>query len=80
MHPHNKLSSESETSSKSRWVLATYGVTFLIGVALLYGVDRLDLLTDPLTGLKRAILVAFPASFAATAVDSFSPGNSKENS
>jgi len=64
-------------------VLATYGVTFLIGVALLYGVDRLDrldLLTDPLTGLKRAILVAFPASFAATAVDSFSPGNSKENS
>ena len=51
-------------------VLATYGVTFLIGAALLFGVDRLELLTDPLTGLKRAILVAFPASFAATAVDS----------
>ena len=59
-------------------VLATYGVTFLIGAALLFGVDRLELFTDPLTGLKRAILVAFPASFAATAVDSFGSAGSKE--
>lgn len=56
-------------------VLATYVVTFLIGAALLFGVDRLVLFTDPLTGLKRAILVAFPASFAATAVDSFGPND-----
>jgi uncharacterized membrane protein len=61
-------------------VLATYSVTFLIGAALLFGVDQLDLFTDPLTGLKRAILVAFPASFAATVVDSFSPGSSANNS
>jgi len=60
-------------------VLATYGVTFLIGAALLFGVDRLELFTDPLTGLKRAVLVAFPASFAATAVDSFGPGSSEES-
>jgi len=59
-------------------VLATYGVTFLIGAVLLFGVDRLELFTDPLTGLKRAILVAFPASFAATAVDSFGSAGSKE--
>jgi len=61
-------------------VLATYGVTFLIGAALLFGVDRLDLLTEPLTGLKRAVLVAFPASFAATAVDSFGSSSSTEQS
>ena len=38
---------------------------------LLLGVDRLELLTDPVLGMKRAILVAFPASFAATTIDSF---------
>jgi len=61
-------------------VIATYLVTFLIGAALLFGVDRLELFTDPLTGIKRAILVAFPASFAATAIDSFGSGNSTQNS
>jgi len=34
-------------------------------------VDRLELFTEPAVGLKRAILVAFPASFAATMVDNF---------
>jgi hypothetical protein len=44
-------------------VLATYSVTFLIGAALLFGVDRLDLFTDPLTGLKRPYSSLFlPAS------------------
>jgi hypothetical protein len=37
---------------------------------LLLGLDRLELFTEPVTGLKRTILVAFPASFAATAFDS----------
>jgi uncharacterized membrane protein len=67
MHRHNA----GDRTVFIQRVLATYGVTFLIGAVLLFGVDRLDLFTDPLTGLKRAILVAFPASFAATAVDSF---------
>ena len=53
-------------------VLSTYFLTLLIAALLLLGVDRLELLADPVVGLKRAILVAFPASFAATAVDSFS--------
>ena len=60
-------------------VLTTYGVTFLIAAALLFGVDRLELLGDPLTGLKRTILVAFPASFAATAVDSFGSPASQQD-
>jgi uncharacterized membrane protein len=51
-------------------VLSTYGLTLLISALILFAVDRLDLLVDPWVGIKRAILVAFPASFAATAVDS----------
>jgi uncharacterized membrane protein len=50
-------------------ILSTYGLTLVIAALLLIGVDRLDL-AHPLVGLKRAILVAFPASFAATVVDS----------
>ena len=47
-------------------VASTYGVTLLISALLLLGVDRIDLQQDPLIALKRTILVAFPASFAAT--------------
>ena len=54
-----------------RRVLSTYFLTLLIASLLLLGVDRLELFSDPVLGLKRAILVAFPASFAATAVDNF---------
>ena len=50
---------------------ATYGATLVISAVLLAGVNRIDLLHAPLVALKRTILVAFPASFAATAVDSF---------
>ena len=50
-------------------VMSTYGITLLISAALLVGVDRIDLLSEPLVSLKRIILVAFPASFAATVVD-----------
>ena len=50
-------------------VLSTYFLTLLIAALLLLGVDRLELFSDPMLGLKRAILVAFPASFAATAID-----------
>ena len=51
-------------------VATTYFLTLLISALLLLGLDQLVFFSDPLTGLKRTILVAFPASFAATAVDS----------
>jgi uncharacterized membrane protein len=51
-------------------VLAAYGLTLLVAALLLAGIDRLELMTDPVLALKRTILVAVPASFAATAVDS----------
>jgi uncharacterized membrane protein len=51
-------------------VLSTYGLTLVVAASILFGVDRLELFVHPLVGIKRTILVAFPASFAATAVDS----------
>jgi len=63
---------ESNSSVFVRRVLSTYFLTLLIAAMLLLGVDRLELFTDPVVGLKRAILVAFPASFAATIFDSLS--------
>ena len=52
-------------------VVGTYGATFAISALLLLGLDRLELFQEPLVALKRTILVAFPASFAAALVDSF---------
>ena len=51
-------------------VLSTYGLTLAVSALLLVCVDRLDLFAQPLVAIKRTILVAFPASFAATVVDS----------
>jgi uncharacterized membrane protein len=52
-------------------VLNTYGLTVVVCAFMLLGLGQLDFFDEPLTGLKRIIIVAFPASFAATAVDSF---------
>ncbi len=51
-------------------VVATYVVTFLVCVSILAAIDRLDLFTNTGVALKRTVIVAFPASFAATVVDS----------
>ncbi len=50
-------------------VLSTYGLTLVISALLLFGVDHLDLFGHPWVAVKRTVLVAFPACFAATAVD-----------
>ena len=74
LHGHNKV-----PSSRRDFVLrviATYGLTLLICASMLFGLGQLDLFNEPLVGLKRTIIVAFPASFAATAVDSIVGGNS----
>jgi uncharacterized membrane protein len=52
-------------------VLSTYAVAFFISAILLLCLDRFDLFEKPLTSIKTTVLVAFPACFAATAVDSF---------
>ena len=68
---HGHAASSLTQKAFLRRVAVTYGLTLLISALLLLGVDRFDLLQDPVIALKRTILVAFPASFAATAVDSF---------
>ncbi len=67
---HHGQPQENRLEGFAARVFTTYGLTVLISALLLFGVDRLELLSDPLLALKRTILVAFPASFAATAVDS----------
>jgi len=52
-----------------RRVLSTYGLTLVIAALLLFAVDQLDLFGHPWVAIKRTVLVAFPACFAATAVD-----------
>ncbi len=52
-------------------MLTVYGVTMLIAAAVLFAVDRLPVFTETMVAIKRTIIVAFPASFAATVVDSF---------
>ena len=47
-----------------------YFVTLLTCAVMLAGLDRFELFVDPLLGLKRTVLIAFPASFAAMVVDS----------
>lgn len=65
---HSDVSGGSKAFAQR--VLSTYFLTFLIAALLLWGVDRFDLVGEFWISVKRAVLVAFPASFAATAVDS----------
>jgi uncharacterized membrane protein len=51
-------------------VNTTYFVTLLTCAVMLAGIDRLELFVDPVLALKRTVFIAFPASFAATVVDS----------
>ena len=67
LHGHKRMNDEWGMFSSR--VATTYFLTLAICAALLFGLDRLELFTDPLTGFKRTVLVAFPASFAATVVD-----------
>jgi uncharacterized membrane protein len=66
---------EHELGPEERWafvlrVVSTYVVTLTICALLLLGLDQLPLFSEPAIAIKRSVLAAFPASFAATAIDS----------
>ena len=61
------FSSQKELAAR---VLTVYGLTLLVSAAVLLALDKLPLLTETLVAVKRAVIVAFPASFAATVIDS----------
>lgn len=51
-------------------VVTTYGVTLLVCATILALLDKFPLASETAVALKRVVLVAFPASFSATVVDS----------
>jgi uncharacterized membrane protein len=51
-------------------LVMTYGVTLLVCAGILTLLDKFPLFSDTAVALKRLVLVAFPASFSATVVDS----------
>lgn len=51
-------------------VVATYGITLLVCATILSLLGKFPLASDTVVALKRMVLVAFPASFSATVVDS----------
>ena len=51
-------------------VLIAYGITLFAVGSILFAIDHLPLFTDPIVAIKRMIIVALPASFAATVIDS----------
>ena len=53
-------------------VMSVYCLTLLVAAAVLLAIDRLPFGSQTLVAIKRTIIVAFPASFAATVVDSLS--------
>ena len=51
-------------------VLSSYSLTLAVAATILLLVNKLPLFEDPGVAIRRAILVAFPATFSATVVDS----------
>jgi len=51
-------------------VIAVYLFANIVCAEILAAIDRLPLLSDLPVAVKRTVLVAFPASFSATVVDS----------
>ena len=67
---HGKKNNEKDFHLDWKRVLVTYGVTLLVCALILIMIGKLPLFSDTATAVKRIILVAFPASFSATVVDS----------
>lgn len=61
---------------KSHWrdfllrIFSVYIITLVISAMILFAIDHFPLMTEPVATLKRMIIIAFPASFSATIVDS----------
>ena len=51
-------------------IAVVYGLTLAVSALMLLAVDRFPIATEPLVALKRAAIVALPASAAGTVVDS----------
>lgn len=58
----------------SHFVLRTiidYGVTFIVVLIILFALNRMPILEEPLIAFKRIIILSFPASMGGVIVDGF---------
>jgi len=67
---HSEKIGDAPQRIEFKRIVATYGVTLLVCACILFLVGKFPLLSDTAVALKRVVLVAFPASFSATVVDS----------
>jgi uncharacterized membrane protein len=64
------------SSLKGQWgdflkrIFAVYLITLFVAALILAAINKFPWLTEPIVTLKRVIIVALPASFSATVVDS----------
>ena len=52
-------------------ILIAYFMTAMVVLLVLFCINKLPLLSDPLVALKRVIIISMPASMGAIVVDSF---------
>lgn len=52
-------------------IIIIYGVTIFIVFIILFALNRMPLLDEPIIALKRIILLSFPASMGGVIVDGF---------
>lgn len=50
--------------------LLDYGITLCVVFVILVAIDRMPLFQEPAVGLKRMVILSFPASMGAVVVDS----------
>ena len=67
---HSKSDVKSSQRIEIDRVFVTYGTTLLVCSVILLMVGKFPLFTETTITLKRVVLVAFPACFSATVVDS----------
>ncbi|WP_084144591.1 DUF2391 family protein [Ferrimonas kyonanensis] len=52
-------------------IVVAYLITAMVVMLVLFCIDKLPLLSEPLVALKRVIIISMPASMGAIVVDSF---------
>ncbi|ELA7146491.1 DUF2391 family protein [Vibrio parahaemolyticus] len=52
-------------------IMVAYLITALVVVLVLFCINKLPLISEPLVALKRVIIISMPASMGAIVVDSF---------
>ncbi|MCZ4293290.1 DUF2391 family protein [Vibrio sinaloensis] len=52
-------------------IILAYLITALVVALVLFCIDKLPLLTEPLVAIKRVVIISMPASMGAIVVDSF---------